>query len=220
MKKLYLTIALILFTTIIAIFGGLVGSDSYHYVKNQQTLNKSIAINKAAFKDYEDLEFFNDLTFYINYDLADKNDAVAQFKNKGIYLDYQLFKSPYPYRDYVILHEYSHYLIKKYNISNDLINTSPDLVGGERLNLENEMLTDYLATILYTAKNGKDYDLPLTYLSKENLKSLENNKDLNDYICSLDILDFKKNYSESPLNKAFWIVLNFLHKKYVKSIDK
>lgn len=165
-----------------------------YYLLNNK-LDTAVALNNAFI---DDLKISNDLKnnlknleFKTVDNLAIDYKASGIYDNKIIYLD-----SDFKYLDidleYVLIHEYSHFLVeskeldlkKFYNLVIDNSEEYSDLID-----YQNEVLTDYIAYLILD-KNISKYILiyNFSYLDIKQLEILKENRDLNDYLSKKGVL--------------------------------
>ncbi|MGX7180653.1 hypothetical protein [Enterococcus italicus] len=190
MKKI-ISILTILF--ICLMYLNLSKNKEYYLLNNK--LDTAVALDNTFI---DDLKISNDLKnnlknleFKTVDNLAIDYKALGVYDNKIIYLD-----SDFKYLNidlkYVVIHEYSHFLIESKDLDLErfyslVIDKSKEY--SDLIDYQNEVLTDYITYLILNKNISKHiliYNFP--YLDINQFKILKESRDLNDYLSKKGVL--------------------------------
>ncbi|MDT2844779.1 hypothetical protein [Vagococcus lutrae] len=169
--------------------------------KNKEIYLLNNKLDNAVFLDnffIDDLKISNDLKnnlktleFKTVDNLAIDYKASGVYANKIIYLD-----SDFKYLDidleYVVIHEYSHFLVESKELDLEkfyrlVIDKSEEY--SDLIDYQNEVLTDYIAYLILCKNISKHILIyNFSYLDIKQLEILKESRDLNNYLSKKGVL--------------------------------
>lgn len=190
MKKIVSFLAIL---AICLMYLNLSKNKEYYLLNNK--LDTAVALDNTFI---DDLKISNDLKNNLkNLEFKTVDNLVIDYKATGIYDNNTIYlDSDFKHLDidleYVLIHEYSHFLVESKELDLEkfyslVIDNSEEY--SDLIDYQNEVLTDYIAYLILDKNISKHILIyNFSYLDIKQLEILKESRDLNDYLIKKGVL--------------------------------